>query len=73
MSQPVKDNVVYFPKAAAQEPAGLDPATALSCLRTAILDLEDVYRLYGVRGGEARNRASLNRALAMASFVRKHM
>lgn len=73
MSEPVKDNVVYFPKTASAEPGVLDPATALSCLRTAILDLEDVYRLYGVPGGEGRNKASLNRALAMASFVRKHM
>lgn len=73
MSEPVKDNVVYFPTQNPAEPELLDPATALSCLRTAILDLEDVYRLYGVRGGEPRNKASLNRALAMATFVRKYM
>ena len=64
-------NVVAFPKDF--RPAKLDGATALSCLRSAINDLEDVYRRYGQNGLEDRHRSALERALAMTSYVRNRM
>lgn len=65
------DNVVPFPREF--QLAKLDGATALSCLRSAISDLEDVYRRYGQRGLQERHRAALERALAMTSYVRNRM
>ena len=64
-------NVVPFPRDF--QVTRLDGATALSCLRSAISDLEDVYRRYGQNGLQERHRAALERALAMTSYVRNRM
>ena len=64
-------NVVPFPRDF--QTSKLDGATALSCLRSAISDLEDVYRRYGQSGLHERHRAALERALAMTSYVRNRM
>lgn len=66
-----KDNVVPFPRCF--DLRELDPAAALSCLRAAIMDIEDVYRRFGQRGLQERHRAALDRALAMTSYVRDRL